>query len=297
MTWRVGNSSNYRCHGLTFASEIVLEGADLAASGAADVTIRIGRGSKRPDKPLCSGAFFESTRDSYQLDVPTIARYCVHDGTTIEVEPYGEARSVQHFLLGSPMAALLLQRGMLVVQGSAVATSSGAVILAGQTASGKSALAGAFYRAGWSLLTDDVCAVGLNPVAVNSGPGFLCLSRRDVDDFKFADVAVELRSNADRFVVPVPSAQRGAVPLHAVCFLDSWNEEFTRVAPLTGAARSAALLSSLYHRPVAEACFPPMERLRQVSALAQVPCYKVWRPRATRSIQATMDEICTALSL
>ena len=65
---------------------------------------------------------YEVRPGCFRLDVPGVARYRVEEGKRIFVEPLANAspEKVRLFLLGSTMSALLYQRGLLPLHGSAV---------------------------------------------------------------------------------------------------------------------------------------------------------------------------------
>ena len=108
---------------------------------------------------------YEVRPGCFRLDVPGVARYRVEEGKRIFVEPLANAspEKVRLFLLGSTMSALLYQRGLLPLHGSAVETPWGGMIFVGAQGSGKSTLAAEFHRCGYRLLSDDVSAVASTP--------------------------------------------------------------------------------------------------------------------------------------
>ena len=66
---------------------------------------------------------------------------------------------ISGLVLGSAMAAVLIQRGMLVLHGNALAHQGQAIVCLGHSGAGKSTLAYALMREGWQLLADDLVAV------------------------------------------------------------------------------------------------------------------------------------------
>ncbi len=127
----------------------------------ADVVIRLAA----VDGPLPAPAEWRLTRfeqaEAY-FAWQGVGRFFVTDGHMIEVEllPGVDPDMLGLFLLGPVMAALLHQRGDLVLHGSAVEIAPGrAALFVGDNGAGKSTLAGAFLKAGHSVLTDDVIAV------------------------------------------------------------------------------------------------------------------------------------------
>ncbi|MFD1957532.1 hypothetical protein ACFSL6_26025 [Paenibacillus thailandensis] len=96
--------------------------------------------------------------------VPETALYRIAGGSRVEVTPWpgAEEARIRLYLLGSCMGALLMQRGILPLHGSAVVIEGKAYAIVGQSGAGKSTLAAAFASAGYPLVTDDVIAVSVS---------------------------------------------------------------------------------------------------------------------------------------
>ena len=69
---------------------------------------------------------------------------------------------VRLYILGTCMGALLLQRKILPLHGSAIAINGKAYAIVGDSGAGKSTLASAFLNKGYQLLSDDVIPVSLS---------------------------------------------------------------------------------------------------------------------------------------
>ena len=83
--------------------------------------------------------------------------------------------TIRHFLLDHVIPRILVQRGLVVLHASAVATTHGAVGFCGITGVGKSTLAGSFALTGASLLADDAFVIeetSRGPEARPTYPGF-----------------------------------------------------------------------------------------------------------------------------
>jgi hypothetical protein len=101
----------------------------------------------------------------FRLMIPGRAEYRVEEGRGIFIAPFSNvpADELCLYLLGSAMAALLYQRGLFPLHGSAGKTPWWAMIFVGTQGAGKSTLAAQFDRKGYRLLSDDVCAVEAMP--------------------------------------------------------------------------------------------------------------------------------------
>ena len=152
--------STYRAWGLTIRSALPLPEL-TPADGPADVAVTLGDAPASLPGATCRGARFEAEPGRLLLRVGTAASYLISHGREIVIDRRADAcdEDVRLFLLGSAMGALLLQRGSLVLQASAVEVDDGCVVFLGKSSVGKSTLAAAFARRGHRFLADNVCAL------------------------------------------------------------------------------------------------------------------------------------------
>jgi hypothetical protein len=90
-----------------------------------------------------------------------IGRFHVKSGREIVVDPLPDAdpQRLRLLLTGKLMACLLRQRGCLPLHASGVAIGGQGALFLGESGSGKSTTAAAFYARGYGVLADDMCAV------------------------------------------------------------------------------------------------------------------------------------------
>src|SRR5271165_534370 len=129
--------------GLCAPTREVGQGADCGPGGPPhqpDVTIRAGSVSETLDQPYAVGVLYRAAPGRFLLSIPGIARYLALDGRMIVIDRAAGAddADVRVFLLASVFGALLHQRGVLPLHGSAVAAGPGAVLFLGASVSGKS---------------------------------------------------------------------------------------------------------------------------------------------------------------
>ena len=159
--------NTYIAYGFAVRSEIPFpELVEAPAGVEPDIEVVYGVPRRNPDRP-------EMHIHARCLDY---AKFELTDGRRIVVE---ELRPVDPSvmrarLLGEIFAALLRQRGLLVLHSCAVAGRGGAVCIMGESGWGKSTLAEAFRQRGYALLTDDVAAFDLDsedrPLVIPSYP-------------------------------------------------------------------------------------------------------------------------------
>ncbi|MBX6771138.1 MAG: serine kinase [Chloroflexi bacterium] len=88
-------------------------------------------------------------------------RFVVRSGREIVIDPAPDAEDAVILLavLGTCLALLLHQRGLLVLHGSGVIIADRAVMFLGAKGAGKSTMAAALYAAGCPFLADDIIAI------------------------------------------------------------------------------------------------------------------------------------------
>jgi hypothetical protein len=104
---------------------------------------------------------YEVAPGEYLLTVDGVARFHVTRGTHIRYETAegADAASVRLFLIGRPLGAVLLQRGMLALHAGAVRVGEECVAFAGPSGMGKSTLVAALRQRGYEPLADELCAL------------------------------------------------------------------------------------------------------------------------------------------
>jgi hypothetical protein len=163
---------SYSAYGLAVASTLPLP--ELIERNGGDHN---GKGERRPDVSVRLDAVSAATfplpenqiagwveRDEACMFVPEVGRMLIRHGREIVFDPHnGLDESVMRlFILGPGLGVLLHQRGFLVLHASAVVADGQAVAFIGEKGQGKSTMAGAMARRGFSLLADDIVAIDVD---------------------------------------------------------------------------------------------------------------------------------------
>jgi hypothetical protein len=239
----------YWAYGLRIDTEIDCPElpVDPQPTGSPDVTIRL-----LPPVPTVAdnleNGYFEVQPGIFRLAVPRVAQYRVEGGSRISVEPQvgSSPGEIRLFLLGSVMGALLYQRGLFPLHGSALETQWGAMIFVGPQGVGKSTLAAQFHRRGYRLLSDDVCAVVTAHEQLQVLPA-LAQMRLCADAYERLGQPQDARFHIDKFVVPMKEGYCDQpVPLKAIHILANREEGDPEFAVLRGFDRVQRLLENLY---------------------------------------------------
>ena len=242
----------YKAYGLIFSSEMEIPELQRA-EGKPDVEVCLGKVPQAMKRSLDATDFFHASELEFLLKIEDVAAFYVVKGKRIIIQP-SEGSSeldIRVFLLGSVFGALLQQRGYLVLHGASLNINGQGVLLTGEAGIGKSTLASAFHKKGYSILTDDVCAVkveeGGNPSII---PGFPSLKLwKDAAERmgRTVDGLIPVRKSIDKFRVDIDEQFcRDSVPLCRVYVLLNSDTDQAELAVLTNVDKLKALMKNSY---------------------------------------------------
>ncbi|SFC52271.1 HPr Serine kinase C-terminal domain-containing protein [Bacillus sp. OV322] len=187
----------------------------------------------------------------YHLDEKAI--FLVQDGNKIFYSPFegSHEREIRLYLLGTCMGAILLQREIMPIHGSAIAINGKAYAIVGDSGAGKSTLASALMKRGYRLLSDDVIPVTLNdnhqPIVTPSYPQqklwLDSLKHFGMKSTRYQPLIVR----EDKFAVPVPSQFAAeSLPLAGVFELVTDDSDAIEIQQFLGLERFYKLFYHTY---------------------------------------------------
>ncbi len=135
----------------------------VATGEPADVTIEYGVVPDSLPGAAQVRVCTQARPGQFLLTVDRVAKYLVENGSRITIQPAPGATDdeVRLFLMGSVWSALLLQRGLLPLHGSAVRVKDRAIVLAGTSGNGKSTLTASLMDLGFLFIADELCALDI----------------------------------------------------------------------------------------------------------------------------------------
>lgn len=268
---------DYTISGLCLRSEIELPELVEARDTAIQPDVRLIR-AETPDAldtPVNRGVLYQAAPAQFLLQMPKIARYWVRNGDEILVTPDPQAQEaeIRIFLLGTVWAALLHQRGLLVLHASGIATPEGAVIFIGRSSAGKSSLAAAFYQRGYQILGDDTIAVDIVGGKALAYPTFPQL-RIWPDMLPPLEITAEqtlpLRPKLPKRVLPVPDRfSTYAQPVRAIYLLHSHIQDEIKLEKFEGMSRFTVLLNQTFREKFLGGLGVRPAHFQKVSQVAQ----------------------------
>lgn len=159
---------HYTAFGLNITSEIKLPGMiEKKNSDKSDVKIYLREVSPSLSPKVKKGPNYIVDHENVYIWWEDIGKVKISNGNQITVEPLPDLENSSEtniipFLLGPVMSTLLHQRGFLVLHGSSVKIDNEAVAFLGYRGLGKSTTAIQLYKKGYSILTDDIVAIGFD---------------------------------------------------------------------------------------------------------------------------------------
>lgn len=245
----------YKAFGLKLMSEIPLPAIPFTSEneGRIDVTIEIGDVSELWGQIPPSQRKWLVNKDLFMFFLPDVATFCVREGKKIIVSPLegSSEDQIRLYILGVCMGALLLQRTVFPLHGSALAIDGKAYGFIGNSGAGKSTIAAALLERGCQFLCDDVIPVTLSendvPFVTPSFPQQK-LWQETLEEFgieKDGYSPVFLRET--KFVIPVSgNFYTEPLPLAALFEIVKTESEKIEILPINRLDRLQTLLLNTY---------------------------------------------------
>jgi hypothetical protein len=196
-----------------------------------------------------------------------------------------DIHSIRLFLFGAAFGALLHQRGILPLHGSAVVTARGAVIFAGVSGSGKTTLACAFHQKGYPVITDDVCAIrtGAAP-AVMPGIPWLMLWADTIEKLGIDSSGLDrARPQIAKYVLPIEDFAGEPAAIRAIYILESASSKLSAPTPVQGLRKVETLARNLYRPQFVEPLKVEGVQFRQIVEIAQETPVRIVQRLGTQS--------------
>ncbi|MFH1156042.1 MAG: hypothetical protein V1793_19720 [Pseudomonadota bacterium] len=290
----------YLVCGLTLGSEFPLDGL-MPGSLQADVMICLGKAPERLEKPILDTPEYQSSRGELLLHVNGLASFYVLEGYRVIVDTCGKPVSgdIQLHILGTVLGALLLQRGLIPLHGSAVNINGRGVLFVGESGAGKSTLTRALCSRGYSFLTDDIAAIKVSgerqPIVF---PGYPqqklwqdTLDRMDVNASE--SLLVRVFNTMKKFSVPASELFfQKPLPIDRIYEIKTWPGKTLELEPVRGAAKAGLIMQNTYRAFLVNGMDVGRHYFDQCIDLAQsVRLYRLSRPENSFSVDDMVEKI------
>jgi hypothetical protein len=292
----------YHIFGLNIVSALPLPASlalHLQADNAPDVVIEYGETPAALANHGIRGVRYQAAPGEFLLWVDNVARFYVRDGSRITILPEAGAGAddILVFLMGSAMGALLHQRSILVLHGSAITVKEKSVVFCGPSGIGKSTLAAGFHQRGYPFLADDLCAIAIFEGSPAVIPGFPRLklwadTLKKLDSCKDRLQSVRWGAALEKYFLPVDACQHAPVPLQAVFILESTNTEKLSITQLSGTEKIDPLIENTYRMRFLQGLGGKKEHFKQCAAVAaKADVCQVVRPDKGFLLTELMDTV------
>lgn len=290
----------YTLYGLTIAAPFACAALPPAPPGAAvDVQVLEGAVPLHLPNPLFQEKNWEAGSGCYLVRCGKKAgRFLVEDGCRITLQraPDANDERLALHLLDIVIAAVLQQRGHLVLHANTVLTPHGAVAVSGASGAGKTTTFTALMQQGCAVLADDLTVLRLNGQGqVEVLPGVPVMNLLE-DSARRLNVDISAyprhRFRPAKALVPLNNQMaRQPAPLSTLYLLETGAVPAVQRQVMKGAARLAAVQACLFGPIIPEEMplvFPLLAAL-----LEQTPVYRLTRPAGQWSLDAVTALILT----
>lgn len=242
----------YKIFGLNAASDIMLPQL-VETEGEPDIYIVRGKVSEEIESAIVKGEYIQVSESELLYTVRGVGRYHVSSGRYVVVEPFSECSEqlVQLYLLGSAMGAVLLQKGILPIHGSAVVIQDKAFVITGCSGAGKSSLTLALREMGCKFLTDDIAALTQDKdgtIYVQPSYPQQKLWKDSIEAIgDDVEALTQISSSKEKYYYPVLQGFCDhPVRLGAVCELVPCDDDVTELRAVNGVEKVDVLMRNIY---------------------------------------------------
>ncbi|MBN2613955.1 MAG: hypothetical protein JXB00_20525 [Bacteroidales bacterium] len=241
----------YKAFNLNVFSQLPVAGLAEHECEKPDIIIREGVIPEAITNPLNKGVLFQAGAEEFLLKVDGLAKFYVQKGETITVEITNKdsGDDISAFILGTVFGALLHQRRLLPLHGSAVLYQEKGIVFSGNSGAGKSTIAAAFLEKGAQLLADDISLIGFNNNEAQVIPAFPGMKIWE-DSLKVLgkkpDKYNPIRKNLKKYLYPVETFHTKEAAISHIFIIGTHNLETFEIAGLQGIEKFNALKNNTY---------------------------------------------------
>ena len=303
---KVENKIIYKAFGFSIVSEIPLPQLPqlgIEVESNIDIVITKEDLTKKWTELVEKDHVFVIQENLMMYKFGDIAIFAVQDGKRISVSPLKEfdEDTAGIIILGTCMGAILMQRKILPLHGSAIAIDGKAYAIVGDSGAGKSTLALAFLNRGFSLLTDDVIAVSLKdniPYVTPSYPQQK-LWRDSLNSFGIkTDDFKSLLGRENKFCVPVSSNySTDPLPLAGVVELVKTETKDISIRPIENLKRFYTFYYHTYRNFfIHKSGLMDWHFHTSAKILKQIEMYQLQRPTSGFSASQLVSKLLTTIN-
>ena len=222
----------------------------VEGDGAPDVRVRRGALDNRPFEAL-EGFQTHITPNEIWIRHSRVGTFLVRQGSEIVVDPLPavDERVIRSYIVKAALAAVLLQRGKLILHASGAAIGGAAVAFVGASGMGKSTTSAALHARGHPVIADDLLGVDVRdadtPMALPGFPQMLLLPESASALGRDPSLLPRVSPVSDKFKLDAPEGfSLDPVPLRRIYALADADRD--AVEPLGGREAVATLVAHTF---------------------------------------------------
>ena len=301
----------YTAYELDIASELELPElvpAEGTPPGTPDITIRLGSTPPEIENVTFRRPVWTVNHDAWLQEIEDVGRYYVHrGGTEVVIERTGGTDAeLRCYFFGTVLGAIFHQRHQFVLHACAVTKHGGAIVLTGNSGSGKSTTLATLLERGYELLSDDktILRFGDDGPEVLSGYPTMRLWG-DAAERMHLDPATlpELLPGKGKYLYQTPAFRHEPAPLRALVMLHVPRPVSKGGPPdeaLTGVETRylsvhrgiQTILRQTYRRSILNGLGLQAEHFQWATRIGDaVPVIRIVRPRLGDTVEAVADAV------
>ena len=288
---------SYRAYGYNLISDIPLVRLSPGFDASLD-TISVERCETLPDKPVDAiqvGPFAWGSERMISLNVNQIVHMVAQGGKTLRYRAYegADETSVQLFLMGSGLGALLMQRQLLVMHGNAVEIDGACIMCVGPSGIGKSTTAAGLLQRGYRIMSDDICAIDMQSRIIPGMP-HIKLWQDAADHLEMSTSHLDrVQPHVEKFGMPLGDAFcESFAPVKTIYLLEAHNTPDITLETLKTSQKFMALRNNTYRLPFVKGMNLAATHFQQLSSLSKaVTVKRVRRPKQGFQLDALLDAL------
>lgn len=288
---------SYRAYGCNLQSDIPLSRLSPGTDPGLD-TITIQRCEvlpKVPDAARQLGSVAWAARNYLSLNIEGVVHFVAQNGNALHYSPHDgiDDMSVDLFLMGSGLGAILMQRELLVMHGNAIEIDGTCIMCVGPSGVGKSTTAAGLMQRGYRVMSDDVCAIDRHHRIVPGMP-HIKLWQETADELGVNTTKLaRVRPGFAKFGVPLDDAFcADLVPIRVIYALESHDSDEILCETLKAHPKFMTLRANTYRLPFVRGMDLGPLHFEQLTTLSHhVTVRRVRRPATGFQLDRLLDTL------
>jgi hypothetical protein len=202
---------------------------------------------------VVSTPYLKISEDQFYINILGIAEFYVEKGERVIVHPQegSDKASIDLFLNGSVLGAILHQKGILPFHGSSFSYKGRSIVICGERGAGKSSITAAFCQNEATFICDDITPIKLSNDDVQIIPikSTIKLWENALDQLNIPTEGLSnIRPNIEKYYCNISPSITTNCNLNLVIVLTTHNKDIFENKDLTGIEKFKMMSSHIYRK-------------------------------------------------